>query len=515
MRDVLDGTEHRPSPYVGPRAIRHEEPFFGRELEAQALQGELLSAGVVLLHAPSGAGKTSLIQASLVPWCEKDEHLQVCATVEPHFSALRVNLPPPEGLDVPNRYVFSLVNALVGDRIDRRDAATMSIENALTLFAGDAERRQIVVVDQLEEALTLDPNDRTGQEEFFRQLGNALRSDRRWALLAVRDDYLGGLDRYRRFFPDELRTTFRLDFIDASAAMRAIQLPAATQGVEFTDEAARRLVADLRRVRAVPVATPAVIATDAAPDPLTEEARPYPYVEPVLLQVVCNNLWRILRKQPAFQTITESDLEKVRPYHRALASYYQAVVRKAAKGDLVVERAVRDWIERKLVTKQLTRRPASSLPQVADNRAVVKRLEDRYLVRPDDRPGGEFWELTHDLLVEPVVVDNNLWRLTNLEGWQVAAEQWERSGRERGLLLTAADLRSARAATPKIAPNPVDRAFLDESGRRDDEEKRRRGMEAAILDFRSRVGTYRLALVCSLTLNVIVVVVFVLGRLAP
>jgi hypothetical protein len=514
VTDLVEVRARKRSPYVGPRAIRDKEPFFGRELEARALYGELLCAGVMLLHAPSGAGKTSLIQATLVPWCDKNEHLQACATLEPRFSALRVNLPPPDGLDVRNRYVFSLVNAIVGDRLDRRDAATMTLDEALTLFAEDAAGRQLVVIDQLEEALTLDPNDRLGQEEFFRQLGNALRSDRRWALLAIRDDYLGRLDRYRRFFPNELRASFGLDFLDADAAMRAVQGLAATEDVTFTDAAARRLVADLREVRAVPVAAPVAVTADADADPLAEEAHLYPYVEPVLLQVVCNNLWRILRKKkPDFREITESDLDEVRPYRRALASYYQAAVRKAAAGDADVERAVRDWIERELVTRQLTRRPTSSLPQVADIGKVLKELEDRYLVRRDRRPGGEFWELSHDLLVEPVLEDNEVWRLANLESWQVVAAQWYRSGRKSGLLLSGPELRLARASAAKITPSPVERAFLDECRRRDDDETRRRRMEAEIQLFRYRVSTYRVALVCSLVLNAIVVVVFVLGRL--
>ena len=133
----------------------------------------------------------------------------------------------------------------------------MTFDKALTLFAGEEQQRQLVVIDQLEEALTLDPNDRQGQRELFKQLGTALRRDRRWALLAIREDYLGGLDRYRQFFPNELRTTFRLDFLDEDAALRAIQLPAQEFGVTFTDEAAHQLVSDLRRVRAV----------SATPDP--------------------------------------------------------------------------------------------------------------------------------------------------------------------------------------------------------------------------------------------------------
>ena len=512
MSDVVDPSARKPSPYVGPRAIRDKEPFFGRELEAQALFGELLSAGIVVLHAPSGAGKTSLIQAALVPWCLNDEHLQVCATLEPQFSALRVNLPPPDDLDVRNRYVFSAVNALVGHRVDRQDAARMTLDEALNLFAEDgedghdADGRQVVVIDQLEEALTLDPNDRSGQEEFFRQLGNALRSDRRWALLAIRDDYLGRLDRFRRFFPNELRATFRLDFLDADAAVRAIRALAAQKDVDFTLEAARRLVEDLRRVRAVPVALPTPVTGDATVDALDEEAHLYPYVEPVLLQVICNNLWRILRKRPDFREISESDLNEVRPYRGALAGYYRAVLKKATGGDPDVQRALRDWIESKLVSSQLARRPTDSLPPVDDARTVVMALVDRYLVRPDPRPAGQFWELSHDLLVEPILEDNHVWRLTNLQSWQVLADQWDRSGRENGLLLSGPELRLAYASAAKTSPSAVEQSFLDESRRRDEEEARIRGI-------RYRVSTYRLAFVCSLALNVIFVVTFVLVRL--
>jgi hypothetical protein len=282
--------------------------------------------------------------------------------------------------------------------------------------------------------------------------------------------------------------------------VRAVQGPAEREGVAFTDAAARRLVADLREVRAVPVAA-AAIAADPAADANGEEPRLYPYVEPVLLQVVCNNLWRILRKRPDFREIAESDLDEVRPYHRALISYYQAVVRKAAVGDPDVERAVRDWIERKLVTRDLTRRPTSSLPKVAeDPRVVVQRLVVRYLVREDHRPGGELWELSHDLLVEPVVKDNHDWRLNTLQPWQVVAEQWHQSGRRSGLLLSGPALRAALASAAQMKPNAVERAFLDESQDRDDVAE----------DQDRRVGTYRLALVCSLALNLIFLVVFLL-----
>jgi conflict system STAND superfamily ATPase len=537
MSDVSAASERKPSPYVGPRAIRAGEPFYGRELEAKALINKLLSGGTALLHAPSGAGKTSLIQASVVPWFG-DEGFQVCAADGPRFSALRVNLPPPENLEIRNRYVFSLVNGLVGHLVDRQLAARMTLDEALVLYAGDSEPRQLVVVDQLEEALTLDPNDRQGQRELFRQLGVALRASRRWALLAVREDYMGGLDRYRQLFANELRCTFRLDFLDEDSAVRAVQLPAKLRDVDFTDEAAHRLVADLRRVRAVAVATPtravpedvlvlgaaaggsgavesASTATASPVAPPAENTVVYPYVEPVLLQVVCNNLWRILSKDRLadFTIIEEGDLDEVRPYSRSLAKYYRAVVRKAAKENSDVERGIRDWIERELLTVQSTRRPTRSTPDVENPDEVVKALSDRYLVRDDPRPGGVFWELSHDLLVQPIVEDNRLWRVSNLRTWQIQSDEWYHSGRDSRLLLTGPDFRVARVEARNAKLRPVERAFLEASRQLAEEETRKVSLQAQIVFFRYRLSYYRLALICSMTFNVIAAAAFVLRRL--
>jgi hypothetical protein len=503
-REIVASTPvqvRKASPYVGPRAIRHDEPFYGRETETLALIDKLLPGGTTLLHSPSGAGKTSLIQAAVVPWFGR-EGFQLCATIEPRFSALRVNLPPPDDLDVPNRYVFSLVNGLVGHQVDRHEAVRMTIDDALTRLAGDAERRQLVVIDQLEEALTLDRNDREGQRALFKQLGAALRRSSRWALLAIREDYLGELDRYRQFFPNELRSTFRLDFLDAAAARRAVQLPAAGEKVTFTDEAADRLVSDLRKVRA----TVAGIRTGATGDAAPEAAEiDYPYVEPVLLQVVCNNLWRILSREWTGDepVITEGDLDRVRPYSMYLSKYYRAAVRKASDKDVDVEREIRDWIGRALLTKDMTRKPTRSLPLVPRAQKVVESLQDQYLVRDDPRPGGVFWELSHDMLVEAIVEDNRLWRLSKLRPWQIAAVEWENSGRERSFLLIGPDYDLARKESAGMTLNAVESAFLAESAKVIEQESRRARLEAAVRFAGHRISAYRVALGLSLVLNAV------------
>src|SRR5690606_12378736 len=61
-----------PNPYVGPRAFRAGERLYGRDHEVEELLDLLIAERIVLLHSPSGAGKTSLIQAALIPRIQED-----------------------------------------------------------------------------------------------------------------------------------------------------------------------------------------------------------------------------------------------------------------------------------------------------------------------------------------------------------------------------------------------------------------------------------------------------------
>jgi hypothetical protein len=57
------------NPYVGPASFgeRDRGRFFGRDDEARELSYLLIARPAVLLYAQSGAGKTSLLQAKVVP----------------------------------------------------------------------------------------------------------------------------------------------------------------------------------------------------------------------------------------------------------------------------------------------------------------------------------------------------------------------------------------------------------------------------------------------------------------
>ena len=60
------------NPYVGPASFRSGDPLYGRDQEREDLVDLLVAERIVLLYSPSGAGKTSLIQAALIPALRND-----------------------------------------------------------------------------------------------------------------------------------------------------------------------------------------------------------------------------------------------------------------------------------------------------------------------------------------------------------------------------------------------------------------------------------------------------------
>jgi WD40 repeat protein len=411
------------NPYVGPRAFQYGERIYGRNREVLDLLDLVIAERITLLHSPSGAGKTSLVQAGLIPRLEGEGFRVLPPT--------RVGLEPPPDLwspRAPNRYVLSVLLSLEeGLPAERQlrlgELVELDLAEYLRRRAGDQDGAdgEMLILDQFEELLVLDPTDQAAKATFLAQLGEVLRDRRRWALFAMREDWIGGLDPYVRWLPTRLSTTFRLDFLDEAAARSAIQSPALDAGVRFSDAAASKLVDDLRRVRV------------QRPDGATEE--PGPYVEPVQLQVVCRRLWERL---PAGATeIQQSHVEAVGDVDSALADYYVERVQAIAGETGAGEDAIREWFDRQLVTEQGFRAQVLQGP-AADGEAgeeVLRLLEDAHLVRAEQRRGATWFELAHDRLIGPIRASNAAWRERNISALQRQAALWQQEGRPEGLLL--------------------------------------------------------------------------------
>jgi hypothetical protein len=311
----------------------------------------------------------------------------------------------------------------------------------------------VLILDQFEEILTVDPTDWNNQAVFFRELGAALHDGHVWALISMREDYMGGLDRFVRYVPGHLRTTYRLDFLDRTAAKAAIQLPARERGVEFADDAASELVA---RLASVQVARPGGAARDVDA----------PYVQPFQLQVVCRRLWKVVARARGneFSAIELRDVEDHADIAKALSAYYSAAMVDVARETGVEETVIRRWFEQQLITKHGFRTQTLTGPEAegTDPAAVLRALQETYLVRSDTRAESTWYELSHDALIGAVLDDNRKWFRGSLKPWQLAARTWVED-RQRTRLLTGPDLRAAQRDANWANPTEDERMFLDES----------------------------------------------------
>src|SRR5262249_34170786 len=159
---------------VGPRAFETGERLYGRDFEVLRLFDLLTSERIVLFYSPSGAGKTSLIQAALVPTLK--------AAGFDVLPIMRVNRDP-SGTDAvhpvaSNRYVRSCLHYLGETLAADAGASGAEADRELASYLegrpkpDDGPDLEVLIFDQFEEILTVDPTDRDAKSEFFAQVGD-------------------------------------------------------------------------------------------------------------------------------------------------------------------------------------------------------------------------------------------------------------------------------------------------------------------------------------------------------
>lgn len=401
------------NPFVGPRPIQQGEPLHGRDTEVRDLYNQLQARRIVVLHSPSGAGKSSLVHAGLIPRL-KTAGYDV-------WKPIRVNLDPADlgVLEPTNRYqlsaMVSLEDELPPDR--HQHPALLSRLDFLEYVESRprrksrADRPVVLLFDQFEEVLTVAPRETGAKRDFFTALGRALDTGKYWALFILREDYLGALSPYRDLVPTQLANTFRLDLLGLQGAAEVAVKLAEQGGRSFP--AAEQLVRDLSAVKV------------QQPDG-SFVREPGLYVEPVQLQVVCRRLWDAMPDDDL--SIDADDIDRYGEISKSLAHYYADAVRAVAGDDRTLERGVREWVGQKLVVAGIRSQVRQEAGRSAglDNRVVLQLL-DSYLVRSEQRAGGTWFELSHDRLVEPVLADNLEWEQANLHPLQVQARLWDRA----------------------------------------------------------------------------------------
>jgi hypothetical protein len=387
------------NPYVGPRPFEPTESdrrrFYGRDREIDEIVSLVVSHALVLVYAQSGAGKTSLFNAAVAPALEAKRF-----TVLP---LARVRGAIPDDLDVDairNLYSFCALLSLQPDA-DPEALATTSMSDAL-FGAPDAPARETpraVVFDQLEEVFTFEKvfelypkRWQEQQEGFFREIARMLADDPLLRVVfVIRKEFLAELNRFARLLPESLQTQFRLDPLDAPAALLAVTCPLEGTGRSYAAGVAEDLVEKL-------VTEPVEVAPGQTVDVVGR------FAEPVQLQLVCSRLWRGL--PPGTTEITNQHLRAFGDVSRVLGQFYDDTVGAAAAAARTSEGKLRKQIEDDFITSVGTRGTVYRTREWEALGSAIVTLEDRRLIRGEFRAGTQWYELTHDRLIEPIQRSN-------------------------------------------------------------------------------------------------------------
>jgi len=382
-------------PFVGPRPFDAEDQdiFFGRNAELDELLSIIIAHRVILLYAASGAGKTSLLNAKLIPRL-KDEGFEVLPVARVRDIASDSVTKNP-----PNIFIY---NALIGlDREMMGEDSYLSMKlhefldqrnRAIDEYGFDKPR--ILVFDQFEELFIHYTERWKDRQDFFEQIKISLtREPSLKVIFSLREDYLAYLDSFSSTYLEESRIRFRLERLRRNAALEAIQKPLELVGYSFDVGVADQLVDDLLRTK--------ITNLDGETVEVLGE-----YVEPVQLQVVCQNLWENL--PPNTKIITSDNFEEVGDTNKVLADFYEANVKAAAKKGKVAEISLRESIENAFITPIGTRALVYRGKETTGGipNAIIDILQDNHLIGSEWRAGARWYELTHDRFIDPILNSN-------------------------------------------------------------------------------------------------------------
>jgi len=443
-------------PYRGLRPFREEDAafFYGREAFSLRLLEAILSRNLVTVVGTSGSGKSSIVQAGVIPLLRRrhpPENTWDTVSFVPgtrpfhHLAASLILLLEPD-IDETGRLLEA---QKLGDLLARKEVTIEStVERVLRKSEGTD--RLLLVADQFEELFT--QTSEPGRQAFLEALLQALDNSPLTVVLTVRGSFYDSLISSSRDLSDRLeQAVINLGTMTRDELQRAVIEPAKRVGLNFEPGLVKRILDD--------------VGDDPGNLPLLEFA--------------LTELWA--RRQG--KLLTHAAYEESGEVSGAMAQRAEVVfatlspTQQEGVHRLLTRLVwVGDQAELTLATRQ--RAPVSELGE--KSRQVLMVMTDaRLLVIGKLGAGGEETaEVAHEALIRH-------WE--RLRGWldedrefllwrrrlQTALAEWGRTNREEGALLRGTPLREAeRWISERLEDlSPLEQEFINNSSAQDKREQ--------------------------------------------
>jgi len=357
------------NPFPGPMPYRAEDRhrFHGREELAYQLKGRILANRCVTVYGPSGSGKSSLLQAAVIPELVESQAVRL----------VRVD-GWPENEEPTAWLAQALYTQLEQGELPVDTPIHETLITSLKRAAQRSPRLVVLYLDQLEQLLHAPRTAQTAT--FFECLGALVELPLRnlRVVLSLREDYLGRfrerLREYRRVLDHGLRvgplTVAELCEVVCRVALEG-------EPPQAWDEAA--LHALLLQVR-------------VAGQPPTGEAE----AQAAYGQIVC----RALFQERAVSDGTQAELN-TREAEPILQRYLESTLAELGPGRGLAQRL----LEEQLITAEgqrtlRTERELLRMAPAAELLPILQALESAAILHAEQHHGSRYFEIGHDWLAK-------------------------------------------------------------------------------------------------------------------
>lgn len=381
--------------------------FFGRNAEVKALFNLINRNRLTILLGKSGIGKTSLIQAGIVPLLKENRYLPIyiqCKLVSEYTQAPLIK-----------------VKEEIGNIVKKMDENTISIENltlweyfqSLKIFGGIVT--PLIIFDHFEEIFKIGKKKPSEINPLIRELGdlvenwipseiinsskneNFLNTDNQAkyrVLLSIREDFFSQLLNLRRVIPSVVNGNYHYKVTQLKGRNAVNVIAKAGDLVIENENVAREIVRRLPESKELEY-----IPGSCESDNIEEK-----WIAPFLLNLFCYQL-NENRKISNFKKISSDFVKEiiiedvVEEFYNETISGFDSNVGEAIETELVTEDG-----ERKL---QDVSRIKSNYGLSDDE---LEKLVNKRILRKEVIHGLEYAELIHDVL-SPIVLKRRVARL--------------------------------------------------------------------------------------------------------
>lgn len=402
-------------PGLEPFSSDQKDLFFGRQADVTKLLEMVSTRQQVLLYAKSGLGKSSLINAGLIPRLGENPE----ARIIPVRIGTWVSEQSPSPLTSVHAALEEVTSTIL-DRIIPQEGSLWS--HFKSHFLAHPEAEYYLIFDQFEELFTHpEENIFTFKKQladllyrtvpqYFRSVLEIRQRENPFVLsaeemiqlfhplnikviYAIREDRYSELNRLSDYLPDLLHFRYHLGPLTRAQAVEAIVKPAQMEGnfitppFEFSREALQRIT-----------------------DYLTSDDQQN--VETTQLQILCSHIENLGKPLVSLRDIP--------PFDNIFLRFYEESIDCLPPDDRL---AARKFIEDEMILNghRIAHHRLVCLEYISAA-ALDILLRERHLFRTErSSTGGVSYELSHDTLVAPILKAKR-WR-NNCEAEQAATEQ--------------------------------------------------------------------------------------------